>query len=203
MAALQAREPMVDYPSAVQPNDLELAFDFVGVGLCLTRDRVIQRCNHAFADMFGFAVDALTGQSLALLYPSQREFEDTGAQKLPLMQEEGGFSDERIMRRKEGSLFWCHVIGRALDRVKPFTCAVWAFEDISVRRSVTTSLTAREREVAQALFEGKSAKEIAKQLAISYRTVEAHRARLVQKYNVKNTAGLISKLSGLTPKALC
>lgn len=183
-------------PSAA--NDLELAFQLAGVGLCISRERIIQRCNLSFAEMFGYAQDDLNGRSLECLYPSQEEYEHTGMRGLTVMQETGNYSDERVMMRKDRSLFWCHVIGRSLYRDQPFACAVWSFEDISVKRSVRVTLTAREREVAQFVIAGKSSKEIAKELSISSRTVEAHRAQLIRKFNVKSAAELISKMIGLT-----
>lgn len=52
-------------------------------------------------------------------------------------------------------------------------------------------LTAREREVLQLIGEGKSTKEIAKLLGISVKTVESHRARLMGKLDIHQTAGLV------------
>ncbi|MGZ3242020.1 MAG: PAS domain-containing protein, partial [Burkholderiaceae bacterium] len=56
-------------------NDLELAFHLAGVGLCISRDRIIQRCNKAFGEMFGYRADELSGRSMECLYPSHAEFE--------------------------------------------------------------------------------------------------------------------------------
>ena len=43
------------------------------------------------------------------------EFLRTGDRIIPIMNAKGRYSDERIMRRADGELFWCHVTGRALD----------------------------------------------------------------------------------------
>lgn len=32
-----------------EPDDFELAFQLAGVGLCIAHERIIQRCNRAFA----------------------------------------------------------------------------------------------------------------------------------------------------------
>jgi DNA-binding CsgD family transcriptional regulator len=61
---------------------------------------------------------------------------------------------------------------------------------------VTAELTAREREIAQFLVMGKSSKEIGKLLDIGYRTVEAHRARLMRKFDVSSSNELVAKLVG-------
>jgi PAS domain S-box-containing protein len=175
---------------------LQLAFTLAPVGLCVSRDRVVDLCNEAFERMFGYAPGELQGQPLAPLYPSPDEFAHVGNLGLPVMRETGSYSDERIMRRKDGTLFWCHVAGRALDRSDPFGCAVWMFEDISQRRPVRANLTLREREVAQQLATGATSKQIARALAISPRTVEAHRARLMKKFGASTGGELVARLVG-------
>ena len=52
-------------------------------------------------------------------------------------------------------------------------------------------LTVREREVLKLIAEGISNKEIADLLFISIRTVEHHRANIMRKLNIKQTANLI------------
>lgn len=53
------------------------------------------------------------------------------------------------------------------------------------------SLTAREREVFHLVVDGKTTKEIARQLGISPKTAENHRTRLMDKLGVHNTAELV------------
>jgi len=52
-------------------------------------------------------------------------------------------------------------------------------------------LTARERQVLQLIGEGKSTKNIACLLGISTKTAESHRARLMQKLDIHETASLV------------
>ena len=52
-------------------------------------------------------------------------------------------------------------------------------------------LTSREKEVLTLICEEKNTQEIADKLFISYNTVESHRANLLLKVGVKNTAGLV------------
>lgn len=52
-------------------------------------------------------------------------------------------------------------------------------------------LTVREKEVLKLICEGNSSHEISAELNISYHTVESHRANLMVKTQVKNTAGLV------------
>ncbi len=52
-------------------------------------------------------------------------------------------------------------------------------------------LTAREREVLERIAQGASNKEAGRQLGISPRTVEVHRARIMEKLGARNAAGLM------------
>ena len=52
-------------------------------------------------------------------------------------------------------------------------------------------LSGRERQVLQLVGEGKSTKEIAAHLAISVKTAESHRARLMKKLDIHETASLV------------
>jgi DNA-binding NarL/FixJ family response regulator len=52
-------------------------------------------------------------------------------------------------------------------------------------------LTGREREVLQLVAEGKTSKEIASVLDVSVKTVETHRANIMNKLDIHETAGLV------------
>ena len=182
-----------DYP------DYQLAFDLAPVGMVLSRDRKIIDCNQQLCTMFGTSRPQLLGQSFLTLYPSADEYERTGARIAPILNRNGTYADNRIMKRVggryAGETFWCHVTGRALQPDAPHAAGIWCFEDLSAERPVRAGLTAREREIAACLMQALTSKQIAKMLAISHRTVETHRARLMGKYQSHTTADLVHKLS--------
>ena len=53
------------------------------------------------------------------------------------------------------------------------------------------SLTAREEEILELIWAGFKNKEIGQRLKISVKTVEAHRANMMKKMRVSNTAQLL------------
>jgi DNA-binding CsgD family transcriptional regulator len=126
------------------------------------------------------------------------EYERTGERIAPILNRDGTYADDRIMKRldgrHQGEPFWCHVTGRALNRLAPHEAGIWGFEDLSAQRPVRAELTAREREVAAQLMQGLTSKQIGRSLAISHRTVEIYRARLMRKYKSPTTADLVHKL---------
>jgi DNA-binding NarL/FixJ family response regulator len=52
-------------------------------------------------------------------------------------------------------------------------------------------LSGRERQVLQLVGEGQSTKEVAAQLGVSVKTAESHRARLMRKLDIHETASLV------------
>jgi len=62
------------------------------------------------------------------------------------------------------------------------------------------TLTQREREVMDLVVQGRKNRQIAEELSISVKTVEAHRARAMEKMDVSSVAALVSAtLSAKTP----
>jgi PAS domain S-box-containing protein len=180
------------------PLDYRTAFDLAPIGLVLSRHRLIVACNQQLLQMFGAELEQLVGRSFEVLYPTHDEFERTGERIVASLNSQGWYADERVMKRVDGAqrgeLFWCHVSGRALDPAQPHAAGIWSFEDLSSRRRIAVDLTPREREIAALLIEGLTSKLIGKRLAISPRTVDVYRARLMKKHRAATTPELVQKL---------
>jgi PAS domain S-box-containing protein len=174
----------------------DLAFTFAPIGLVVTENRVIRACNNAFAEMFGYPPGALDGQLFAVLYPSDEEFVNIRDRGVKQLRETNRYWDERIMARRDGTLFWCRVRGHSFTPDEPLARAVWSFADLSAERPYFP-LTRREREILSYLSDGLTSKEIALKLEISHRTVEVYRAKLLRKFGVNNTSGLFHSLGGI------
>jgi DNA-binding NarL/FixJ family response regulator len=56
---------------------------------------------------------------------------------------------------------------------------------------VLSTLTARQREILQLIAEGRTTKEIAADLDVSVKTVETHRAQLMDRLGIHDVAGLV------------
>ncbi|NDZ11869.1 helix-turn-helix transcriptional regulator [Variovorax sp. WS11] len=178
--------------------DYQRAFQDAPVGQALGRNRVILDCNRAFAMIFRGSVEDLVGTTFERLYPTQAHFEQTGSRIAPVLAKDLTFSDDRVMRRLDGELFWVHVSGFTNTPDDPHRDTIWAFTDLSTGRKVNSalrgSMTPRERDIAALLIEGKTGKEVGKALGISPRTVDIYKTRLLRKYSVSSTPDLVQRL---------
>lgn len=69
-----------------------------------------------------------------------------------------------------------------------------ADEELAELRERLESLTPREREVMELVVDGKANKNIARALGISQRTVEIHRARVMEKMGVRSVSLLVQSV---------
>src|SRR5919108_1849328 len=76
---------------------------------------------------------------------------------------------ERQFRRKDGSLFWCKLVGKAIDPANPRAGAIWIYDDVTAehaaRESLEASRDALERAVAERTGELQEAQARAQHLA--------------------------------------
>ncbi|MBA4176795.1 MAG: hypothetical protein C0505_09570 [Leptothrix sp. (in: Bacteria)] len=125
-------------------RDRELMFNLSVVGIVYQRGSRFERANQAMAAMTGWSSPELTTLDAVGLYEDARacvEFEARIAQGL---REQGRFSGERRMRRRDGSLLWVQVAVRPVDADEPEAAVICSFVDIDERRR------ARERLAGQA-----------------------------------------------------
>ncbi|RDE08917.1 response regulator transcription factor [Pelagibacterium lacus] len=80
-------------------------------------------------------------------------------------------------------------VREVLRRDVHFTPGPEGMGDVEIRGF--GQLTPREREVLQLIANGQSNKEAGRELGISPRTIEVHRARVMEKLGARNTADLI------------
>jgi DNA-binding CsgD family transcriptional regulator len=185
---------MTDTMPTLDYGDL---FRHLPVAVIVARERIMVDCNTRALELFRAKRGDIIGQSFSKLYPAQKDFTTTGQRLAPLLAKHAIFSDDRIMRRVDGSHFWVTVCGYGYNPERPFELAIWTFTDLSGnarQADVASTLTERERDVAAYLVHGLTSKEIGKELNISPRTVDIHRASLLRKYDVRTTPDLIARL---------
>jgi DNA-binding NarL/FixJ family response regulator len=82
---------------------------------------------------------------------------------------------------------------RTVERGERYLSPVPAKQDqhTSVSRPLISELTPRQREVLVMIAKGQSTKDIARSLDISVKTVETHRAQLMERLQIYDVAGLV------------
>ncbi len=133
----------------------ELILDNATVGIAFVRNRTYQRCNPRFAGMFGYKAEELAGKSTNVIFPTRRNFDQAAEWYAKLALGEA-FSIEHKLKRKDGSVFWCKVVAKAIDPARPDEGSIWIHDDITAERTARDAL---ERAVAERTAELKSAND--------------------------------------------
>ncbi|WP_196258048.1 helix-turn-helix transcriptional regulator [Pelagibacterium limicola] len=174
----------------------EFALEALPVPLVYATHRIIREVNAAFAQLFGYEPDDLRNKSFNLLYPRLSDFVMVGDLWRTNFAGGRSYQDERIMRRRDGTLFWCRVRGRSMIEADPFSEAIYCFDVLP--RPVSggpATLTDRQRQIVALVAQGKTNAAIAAELGLSPRSVETHRYRLTRSLGLRNAAELVAWFS--------
>ena len=91
-----------------------------------------------------------------------------------------------------------NVVERMLDQARS---AFADYQHAAYREALMGKLTAREAQVLERIVAGRLNKQIADDLGISIKTVEAHRANIMEKLNANTVADLLKIALGPTNKS--
>jgi diguanylate cyclase (GGDEF)-like protein/PAS domain S-box-containing protein len=146
----------------------ELILDNASIGIAFMRGRVIQRCNRFLEDMVGAGPGELVGQSSAILFPSEKEWEEAG-ERNRTTPPGGTYENEVPFRRRDGTSFICRARGRRTDAGDAEQEWIWSYEDVTAeyqaRELAAASRDALERAVAERTVELQAANARAQHLA--------------------------------------
>jgi FixJ family two-component response regulator len=90
------------------------------------------------------------------------------------------------------------LVERMLERARE---AFISSQQSASREALLAKLTGRESQVLERIVAGRLNKQIADDLGISIKTVEAHRANIMEKLSTNTVADLLKVALGTTPKA--
>jgi len=108
---------------------------------------------------------------------------ESGARGFLLKQTSAQDVCRAIREVQQGKTFFSPSISKHLEKQK-------SPDRFGLPRKQMAKLTSREMEVLQLIAEGKANKETAAELGIGMKTVEKHRAHLMDKLDIHDTAGL-------------
>jgi PAS domain S-box-containing protein len=145
-----AAEPPAGYAGRTRFTQLEYEAVLVNasVGIAFTRDRRFFLCNPKFAEMFGWDPGRADREEGEVIYPSRESFDELGRIAVPVLAAGKRLELEWELRRKDGSLFPCHLIAKAINENNLQQGTVWIAQDITDRQRQRDELerTLREQE---------------------------------------------------------
>jgi PAS domain S-box-containing protein len=157
--------------------------------------------NKTWLDFRGRSLEQEAGNGWAEgLHPDDRDLCLATYQKSFFARQ--SFRMEYRLQRADGEFRWMEGTGMPRFEEEAFFGFMGSAADVTARRSsvftpddeavrLVFSLTDRERQVLVLIADGKSTKEAALRLGISYKTADSHRSRILEKLGVHETASMV------------
>ena len=126
---------------------LELIVEHAAIGIVRVIDPDFVWASGVAVKMFGYSdKDAFISISPSELFDNQEAFERTYERALLSFEADSVFQEDHLMRRRDGSQFWCSLTAKVVDRADPDQGAIWITKDISRQKEEEHQLQlARDR----------------------------------------------------------
>ena len=121
-------------------NEQRIILDSIPLGVSFVRNRKVQWANLAHDAIFGCAPKESIGLDTSSSYLRKEDYEGVGREGSALLAQGGVYSTELEMRRKDGSPFWCRLIGRAVNASNLDEGSIWILADTTEARRMEMSL---------------------------------------------------------------
>ncbi len=136
---------------ASQAAQHELIIQHAEIGLSLILDHKFVWSNRAGTEMFGYRDHKMVrGMSTAKIFSDYETFQEVTSRAADCFLRGETFSEELLMRRAGGNLFWCRITGKIIDRTDFSQGAIWLTEDISQQRDQQQLLVEARDQARQA-----------------------------------------------------
>jgi diguanylate cyclase (GGDEF)-like protein/PAS domain S-box-containing protein len=121
-------------------------FESVGEGIVFLqpKPRYVAECNHRFAELLGYPLDAMPGMEPWRWHPDRAQWKKLVTDSLPVITEGHPYKEELQLQRADGSRFWGEVTGMAVDAGNLSAGTVWIVSDISEKRAAQAALRVSE-----------------------------------------------------------
>jgi PAS domain S-box-containing protein len=114
--------------------------DTITAGISYVIERKQQWVNASFLRIFGYQSNESTNIKTSQFYANIEDYENIGKYGYAHLSKGGVYSAEIQMKKKDGSLFWCHLVGKALDPENISKGSIWMLQDITTRKKAELAL---------------------------------------------------------------
>ena len=132
---------------ASKTAELELIVEHVAIGISYIIDHHFLWVSKAGAEIFGYEDEKeVAGLPTEAIFESREAYESTIQRAAVSFAAGNVFEDEQVLKKKDGTLFWCALIGKVVNPDDFSEGAIWLTQDISAQKEVEKQLQlARDR----------------------------------------------------------
>jgi PAS domain S-box-containing protein len=131
-------------------SEREAIFNSALVGITFNVKRHMQWVNDKYVEMTGYPREMLVGSSTRIFYTDDEVHARDGKVTRETLIRDGMYVGERLLRRRNGDVFWAQLSGRCIFDRDPDAGVIWTLLDITERRNADNNIRAalaREKEL--------------------------------------------------------
>ena len=106
------------------------------VGIVYVKNERIVSSNRRFNELFQYQSNELIGESIERFFPTTEQFPVINKLASQVIKTQNTYHNQMKLKRKDGSLFWGEINGRAIDQNNPGNGSIWIIADISERQRI-------------------------------------------------------------------
>ena len=115
-----------------QAAELQLILDHAVIGIAQVVDHKFVWVSKAGAQLFGFDDPCeVQGRASIEVFPNPESFYSLGGNIEKIFEGKDVFHVEQLLKKRDGSLFWCSLAGKIIDPADVSQGAIWLVQDIS------------------------------------------------------------------------
>jgi two-component system, cell cycle sensor histidine kinase and response regulator CckA len=154
-------------------NEHRAILNAIRIGISLLKNRILQWANPAFSEMFGYEPDEISGINSSQFYTFEEDFQRVGQEGYAHLSRGEVYATEALMKRKNGSQFWCSISGQAINPDNLEEGSLWALHDITDRKRVEMTLRESEERFSKAFHSSPAAMAISE--IETYRIIDVNK----------------------------
>jgi len=125
-------------------DEQKIILDNIGVGVLFAIYRKVVWASNGLARMMGYSIEEVLAKDTSMFYPDRKSYEKIGKDGYSAIARGEVYTGEIPMKRKDGSLIWCHLVGQAVNPDNPDDGSIWLLEDVTQRRQLEEALRKSE-----------------------------------------------------------
>ncbi len=115
-------------------NEQRIILSTMPIGASFLKGRKVQMANPAFDKIFGYEIGTTTGMDTFEFYLDSKTYERVGKEAYESIAGGVIHTIESEMKKKDGSLIWCSIVGQAVNAEKLEDGSIWMIQDITERK---------------------------------------------------------------------
>jgi PAS domain S-box-containing protein len=131
-------------------NELKIILDTSAVGVIFVKNRKVLWANPAHCKMFGYDIRETENIDTAVYYVDKESYDYVGVKAYATIESGSIFSEDLLMKKKDGSLIWCNLVGQAINHDNMEEGSIWSILNITERKHAEEERQKLEHQFHQA-----------------------------------------------------